>query len=266
MKKVCWFLMGLLCLSMRVNAQNKKVVIFADDNYPPYSFVGKDKKLEGIYKEILEVAFSRMTGYDILMEPGPWKRGLKQVETGNGFGIFPPYFRPKQRPYLNPYSKPILPELVVVFCNEKTLKQKKRPNWPQDYFGLSFANNSGFKLGGDEFYKAVSDGKIKMEETKGNRANILKVLRGHLNCYINDKYSILWEFKKMKEEGVYKPDTHQNIDISVVVKEEHGHIGYARNDKKFPFKADFVKQLDAIIQKMKDSKEIDKIVNRYLNL
>ena len=73
--------------------------------------------------------------------------------------------------------------------------------------GLTIGNNSGFSAGGDEFKAAVKAGKIKLSETKGTPKNLLKLIAGRVDCYMNDALSIQWELKKLQKEGKYNGST-----------------------------------------------------------
>lgn len=254
-----------LCLffSTAVFAKDINVVVYAVNDYPPYSYE-EDKQLKGIYAEILRKAFSGMEGYEVDIKAVPWKRGLKYLETGKGFALYPPYCRPKERPYIKPYSVPILEEKVVVFCSEKILKQP-RPDWPEDYYGLTIGNNSGYKLGGDKFWKAAKQGKIKIEEADGNRRNMLKLGTDRIDCYINDRLSIIWELNRLRKSGEYKGG-YAKLGEGAVISSEQGFLGFTdRDNGKFYFKDDFVKKFNALVNEMKNTGELEKIIDDFLN-
>lgn len=237
------------------------VTVYADDGYPPYSYA-EDGKALGIYNDILRKAFSRMNGYKIIIDPVPWRRGLLYVENGTGFAISPPYYRPNERPFMHPYSVPILDEEVVAFCRPETL-QTKRQRWPEDYYGLTVGRNFGFLLGGQSLTEAVQEGKIMLEEARGTRENILKLLEGRIDVYINDRMSVLAEFNKIKEEMVrYR---NANIEEGALVSREKGYLGFTATDKgRFLFKEDFLKKFNAIIEDMKKNGEIKSITETYI--
>jgi polar amino acid transport system substrate-binding protein len=240
------------------------VTVFCDDNYPPYSYEVAGEA-EGIYVEILKNAFSLMEGYNIIIEPVPWKRGLRYLEKGYAFAIFPPYYRPKTRPYMWPYSEPILKEEVVVICRKETLEQIQADKWPEGYYGLKIGNNAGFELGGERFLSAVKDGKIILEEARGNRINILKLGLGRIDCYINDRLSILWELKEMKKIGLYdEGGKHSKLSEAAVISLENGYLGFSNtNNSEFYFKDDFVNKFNTIIVEMKESGEIEGILDKF---
>lgn len=239
------------------------VTVYSDDSYPPYSYK-ENGEAKGIYVDILKTAFSRMDGYTITIEPVPWKRGLEYIETGRGFAIFPPYYHPEKRPWMA-YSTPILDESLTIFCNADVLKTA-RPNWPQDYAGLTIGNNLGFVGITEGQTEALTKYNITIEETTGNEANLLKVALKRIDCYANDKLSILWELQRLKANGTYDPGgTQAEILEGATISSEQGYVGYAVMDQDaFPFKADFVAQLDDILNAMKESGEIKEIVNQFI--
>ncbi|MDE1460734.1 substrate-binding periplasmic protein [Spartinivicinus poritis] len=239
------------------------VTVFADDSYPPYSYF-HEGKMKGIYTDILKEAFKEMSDYKVQIRPTPWKRGLKFLEQGVGFALYPPYLRKKARPFIGPYSVPILAEQLVVVCREEVFSNGPRADWPYDYIGLTIGRNSGFETFSVDFWRLVASDKIKVESAGGTRLNLLKVAKNRIPCYANDKLSIFWELKQMEKNGEYKPAEHGRIVEGVVISAEWGHVGYTnQGGGRFPFKDDFVMQLDIILKKMKSSGRINNIVERY---
>jgi len=238
------------------------VTVYADDAYPPYSYVRNGKPL-GIYADIFNLAFSRMPNYHVTIVPVPFKRGLRMLETGRGFALYPPYYYANKRAYLDPYSKPVLKEEVAVYCDSKYVSNlDERIVWPDDYFGLTIGINESFEIGGDQFWKARDEGNIKVEPAKDNRENILKLRAGRTHCYVNDKLSILWELKELKRLGLIEKDTEFKLAINV--SSEHGYLAYtAISKERYPYKADFVETLDKIILEMQNNGEIEMITQKY---
>jgi len=260
------YLLLLLTTLMSFSAHGKvtHVTIYADNDYPPYSYTSANQPT-GIYTDILKKAFSRMENYRVKIVPVPWKRGLSYLQNGKGFAIYPPYYRPQQRPYIGTYSTPILEERVVVFCTEETMKAQHRPRWPEDYYGLKIGTNSGFELGGDQFEKAVQQNLIQVQKSGGNQTNLIKLGLGRINCYMNDRISILFELKQLINEGKYSPGKkHARFLEGATVTEELGYLGFSNQDNNlYPFKADFIKQFNQIIDKMKERNEIQPVIDRY---
>jgi len=246
----------VLIFSQTLSAQTK-VIIYGDDSYPPYSFLDSDR-LTGIYTIILERVFDQMPDYEVELRGDDWKRSLAQIQRGFIFALYPPYKR-ANRPYME-FEVPILDEELVVYCRKEVL-ESARPNWPEDYYGLTIGNNTGFSVGGPQFWTAVKNGKIKVEETKGTPRSLLRLINGQVDCYMNDKISIQWELKKLIKEGRYDDDS---LKQSAIISQEQGFLGFSTRGARYPFKNDFKKQYSNILEKMKKSGEIDAIVERFL--
>ncbi|MGL5321442.1 MAG: transporter substrate-binding domain-containing protein, partial [Aeromonas veronii] len=105
MRVWCCLLLGLC---MMAHAKTR-VEILADAAYPPYSWQ-EGEEVRGIYADIIREVTSAMPDYEVVLKPMPWRRGLSMVEQGTAFAIFPPYYMPDTRPYMWPYSQPMLDE------------------------------------------------------------------------------------------------------------------------------------------------------------
>jgi polar amino acid transport system substrate-binding protein len=253
----------VLCQSTSLAAEIE-VIVYADDGYAPYSYE-ESGEAKGTYAVILRAAFARMEGYRVAIRPVPWKRGLRLLEQGKGFALYPPYRHVESRPYIRPYSTPILDEEVVVLCREDILIEP-RPEWPRDFYGLTIGVNAGYLVGGDEFWRAVKEKKIRVEECRGNSEGLMQLAKGRLDGYINDRMAILWELKRLRESGKYREDgAHAKLLVGATISVEQGHLGYTdRDEGRFAYKADFVKQFNAIIKEMKKSGDIQRIVDEFL--
>jgi len=267
MKKSLWFTVMILFCLLTCGAETSKtdVIVYCDDNYPPYSY-GVGGQARGIYPTILERAFSRMKGYHVTILPIPWKRGLHDIKNGTVFAISPPYFRPLARPYIWPYSTPILQEEVVVLCRDEIMQSTPRRQWPRDFHGLTIGSNDGFILGGDAFFEAVRQNNIHIDEARSNRINILKLGTKRIDCYINDRLSILWELNKLKETGLFdEGGKHAKLREALVISTEWGHLGFTNRDfGRFHFKEDFVTKFNAVIITMQKTGEIQLIMDQVI--
>ncbi|MBI1771937.1 MAG: transporter substrate-binding domain-containing protein [Burkholderiales bacterium] len=265
MKVLLLMLSTLLAFGLPASAADIiEVSIYADESYPPYSYK-ENGEAKGIYPAIFSKAFERMPAYKVKIKPVSWKRGLMLMETGQGLALFPPYNRPLERPYIT-NSEPVLTEQVVAFCSENSMKGRKYPaTWPDDFHGLKAGVNAGFNIGGDKYKKAVKDGKMFEDQAPSNRSNILKLLLGRIDCYVNDRLSILWEMERIKADGVYA-DNSQAIVEAAVINQEQAYLGYTNRDNgRYSYKADFMRVLNQILIDMKKSGEIQKIVEDVLS-
>jgi polar amino acid transport system substrate-binding protein len=238
-----------------------EVVVYADESYPPYSYL-EQGQLKGIYPEIFRRAFEQMQGYSIQIKPVAWKRGLLLMEQGRGFALFPPYMRSQERPYLT-YSDVVFYEETAVFCRADVATQKKRERWPDDFAGLRIAMNIGYSTGGQSFEEMVQKGLIRKDEGPGNRSNLLKLIHQRVDCYINDRMSIQWELRRIYADFPAYENLSAISDVMTISKEA-AYLGISnRNAENFPFRQDFVLQLNQILQTMQSRGEIVKIAQRY---
>ena len=161
------------------------------------------------------------------------------------------------------YSTPVLSESVAVFCSAAIAEHAERKRWPEDFYGLRFGLNAGFSLGGEKFSKAVQDGHITLDQANGSRINLEKLILQRIDCYMNDRFSILSEWRHMNAEGLNR-DGVKIIDTGTIAVEQ-GYLGYTdRDNGRFPYKEDFIIQLNKIIENMRRTGEISRIVDRTL--
>jgi len=234
--------------------QKPRVVIYGENSYPPYSFE-VDGKPDGIYYRILKKATQRMPDYDVKFIMLPWKRILDMAEHGNLFAFFPPYYRPKHRPYLSEYSHPIYTEETIVCC--KTLHQPRR-QWPQDYRHLRFGNQNGYLAGKGVLSDLAEKGLIELEETNGLPANLRKLLNNRIDCLITDKDALTWTLTNVIGE-----DSLSQISIEVTLDKENGYVAYS-GKYDAPYRRDFIDTLNEIIIDMHSSGEIQAIATSVL--
>jgi polar amino acid transport system substrate-binding protein len=228
------------------------VTIVGDDAYPPYSF--KDKgKITGIYTDIIQQALTQMNDASSI-KAMPWKRGLSELKMKTINALFPPYHRPKQRPYMI-YSTDILNETLVIVCNAKVADRLKK--FPEDYQGISMGQNSGF-ASGSAINDAAKNKIIKLSEAKGMTANLKKLINNRINCYVNDRLSILYQLKKMVGRGEY--DGSSIVETHVLGIEK----GYLAINKGADAEVKaFIERFNGVIDGMKSSGKIDEIISKY---
>lgn len=232
----CYF-----CLVFSLTSVSREtVIIVADDDYPPYSY-SENGEPRGIYIELLKRASIHLEpAYKVKIETMPWKRALSFVEQGNAIGIVPPYQHKNARPYISSYSVSLGTEFVVTFCREQiNLKSALTIN-NQAIEPLHLGMNAGYLLLEKSYKNAIAAGRIKLWENKSTRANIIKLLTGKLDCYINDRGAILYELSKIKKSY---PEFIEMITEQDEVRQHTAHIGYSR-DTPQKYKNDFIKKMD----------------------
>ncbi|MDN3683072.1 transporter substrate-binding domain-containing protein [Vibrio tapetis subsp. quintayensis] len=242
-------LIAMTALSFRVHAiQN--VNIYGDDNYPPYSY-SENGEPKGIYVDILREVFSDMLEFEVTIRMVPWKRGLRYIEQGKGFALFPPYYTEKRDPWML-FSESILKEEVVVFGKSEKLISKN--NWPEDFYGTVIGLNRGYNpysMGGHAFGEAVKAGKILTEEATNGDANLNKLAKGRIDFYINDRLIDISDYP--------------SIQRGLTANTNDGYLGFTKITDDYPYLANFKAQFDQAILRLKRTDKIERIVQSYVD-
>ncbi len=246
----------LVCLNLSLTATAKPILIFGDDSYPPYSYLEEGVQ-KGIYTDIIHRVDEKLTSYEITIKAMPWKRALRKVKIGDISLFYPPYKRLKERPYMD-YSVEILPETLSIFCR-KELGLTRASRFPDDFKGLLIGENLGFSSG-ENIHKARDGGLLMLSSAKGTRANLIKILSKKLDCYINDRLSILYELKILQGLGQYDG---VSLVETVKLSSEFGYLGVSQYSDVYPHLAKFIELFNQQIKLMKKNGEISRIVDKY---
>lgn len=240
-----------------------EVVIYSDDSYNPYSYTDKDGKPVGIYTQILNEAFELMPEYKLKIIPLPWKRAMLSLEKKEVIAVYPPYYRPDERPFIGEYSEPILTENIVVVAR-KDHENKKRKLWPEDWLDKKIGIFLGtIDIAGPALLKAFRDQKVNIIESKGNEENLMKLAKGEIDVYVNDRIAIFHTLKILKQKKMWAKDFPE-IEEVAVVSSEWGYLAFAKPDPKFSYQKDIILKFNKAIKKMKRESRIKEIVNQSL--
>ena len=253
MKILNWLV--LACLS--IDTYGQEVTLYGDDEYPPYSYV-ENAIQKGIYADILRKVDKEIPDYQIVLKALPWKRGLRMLHHGDIAFLYPPYKRLKERPYMS-YSLPILREELSIFCRKDT-QLTPASIFPDDFKGMLVGENLGFSSG-DKIHKARNSGFIKLSSSKGTLANLKRLINRSLNCYVNDRLSILYELHLLQAQGDYDGES---IVETVSISNEYGHLGVTKKMANFPYLKDFLKKFNHVVKRLDEKGEIKKIADSYL--
>lgn len=262
MKWLAGLLLGLSLSSPVIAAI--AVTVLCDNGYPPYSYE-ENGEAKGLYLDILKAAFAMMPDYQVSIRPTPWRRGLYKLEKGQAFALFPPYYRPQERPYMD-YSSPILEERLVVFVRAEVARTRRLTDFPADYAGLRVSLNGGFSSIRSHLYQEMlNKGLLQESRAKDNHTNLMKLYYGHSDVYINDRLSVLWELNNLQNSGELPAGEGSFLVEGPTLSTEHGYLGVTnQKPDDFSYKADFLRQFNAALKVLEQSGVIRKIVDRYL--
>ncbi|WP_158229032.1 substrate-binding periplasmic protein [Chitinimonas sp. BJB300] len=229
-------------------ADKQTVVLIGDEDYSPYSYADAAGVAHGIYADILHKVSATMPNFTIELKTEPWKRALKTIEVGEAAGFYPPYKKLDVRPSME-YSLPLLVETVVLVCSSKISRTYKGATWPAGFAGLRFGNNTGFFILGKPFFDMVAAGELKLDEAKTTESNLLKLIKGRIDCYANDRRAIETEAKRLKLDMKDMPEV-------AVLGKEFSYVGYTSKRAKFPYLPAFMKEFDEAVIKLRAEGQI----------
>ncbi|WP_232056587.1 substrate-binding periplasmic protein [Pseudoalteromonas sp. A25] len=254
LKLVIWVLYTSAFSNVYAQPQHR-VTILVDESYPPYTYVNNGEPA-GIYVDLVKQAARLMDDkYIIELHPVPWKRGVAALEHGDAFALMPPYKHIKRRPFIWPYSVPLLEEVVVAFCNTgislANIETKDTTVNP-----INVGLNAGYMILDDVLDQASKQGKIKLWENKDTYSNVIKLAKKRIDCYVNDRLSTLLGLRNVKR-------LHPELELSTIVEDRvvlrrTAHIGYVKDSlNKYPFKHDFIQKMDEALQAVLDSQAVE---------
>jgi len=229
------------------NKNTRELVIVADEDFPPYTYMDKGE-LKGIYVELLaELSNQLLPDYQVKIIAQPWKRALQTVKSGRAFAIIPPHRHYTSRPYIAPYSVPLLTETIVAFCRENINLDLALSGNPMNKVNVGI--NAGYEILTPKYQKAISRRNIIIRENKSTNANLLKLLNGRIDCYINDRRTILHGLKEVQATLAMSQTLVSVIEVDVL-SENTAHIGFSR-EFFLKEKEVLVNEIDRIIEKEK---------------
>lgn len=245
--------LALVLAAAAAFAQSVDVVLYCDDGYPPYAYM-EAKEAKGIYVDIIREAAARMKGYRVEIVPVPWKRALQYAESGEAFGIFPPYKRTKERPFMD-YEIKLLDEEVVLLVRDEGVFTEKSP-WPDAFKGKKIGINSGYVF----LNEWKEKGLITVDEVQTNEMNITKLALKRIDAYANERFAMLATLAAMRKEGKSLP----KMAIGPTISREEAFLATTNRDGgKFAFKADFTRRMVAAIEELRASGRIRSIIAAY---
>ena len=231
-----------------------QIEILTDDDYPPYSFVDQGQ-LKGIYIDLVEQAITLLPDdYEVKIVPMPWKRALRNIENGEDFAVLPPYNHSGSRTYINPYSIPLAVESVVTYCHISVDLNAVFTASQAMAEPVRIGINAGYIVLDDKYQEAIDNKRVILQENKSTEANLMKLVKGRIDCYANDKISIEYGLKDHLQDQ--NKISFDDFILQDFISSQTAHIGYSQvNDAKFPFKQDFIDKMDlAIMQVLKQQK------------
>lgn len=220
------------------------ITLGAEDDWVPYS----NADGTGLSNEIIAAAF-KSVGIGVKYEVMPYNRILKMVEWGDLLGGFNvPLDEVTKKKYVLG-STPLYNAVSAYYQNkERPLKAKNRAD-------LAGRERIGVVLGygyGDQFLKAVTEGKIVKEVSRSETINLRKLAAGRIDGTILYDKTASFLIKKLGLE----------VKIGMAFENEITPIflAFSRKHNKGRYYAD---KLDEGLAKIKEDGTYQKILSSY---
>ena len=221
------------------------------DNYPP--LMTPDGAILGA---ILDEANTRLgDDMSIEIESVPWARAVSLVENGRAQALVGTYYRPSVRPWIDPYSIPLMQEHVSIFCRKGTAQSDW--NYPEDYAGLTFGYLIGSYAAGKEFAAMVDSGEIRIEKAATIKTNLRKLAAGRIDCFVEGRLPIQLEMSAL--------GSLNGIEMIGDVKVENSFVGFSKDWADSVEGRQFIKVFNTAIESMRKDGTTDRIIASFVN-
>ena len=241
MKKILIFVIILFPILLL-----SKTLTFVATQFPPYVY-SEHNKIKGFNVEILNEIFRRMNvkvDYLIL----PWARGVKMVKNGEADAIFP-FFKNEERLKFADFSQSFTSEPIAMFVQkDSTILYEGNLSKLSNY---SFGRVIGYSSG-EKFDNAVENNILKIQKVRSSKLNIRKLFKNRFDILVDNKYSILYEIKKLNQQNKIK-------QLKPILADTKAYLGFSkkRNHKEI------IKRFNIILKNIKKDGTYDKIIDSY---
>ena len=244
---VCVSLLG----ACAAHATSTTVTFALADNYPPLM-----TETGGIAGAIIDEVNNRLGDeFHIEVESAPWQRMVAMVENGQAHGLVGTYYRPDVRPWIDPYSTPLLGDPISLFCRSGVADASW--SYPQDFAGLTFGYLIGSYAAGAEFQEMVAAGEIDIDEGASIEVNVRKLAAGRIDCFVEGGLPIQVEIAAAGAGA----DIEHVADISV----EDFYVGFQSDWATTGNAPEFIAAFNATIEEMQADGTIDRLIEEGLN-
>lgn len=243
-----------LLLAGYTRADAQSIVLLMDESYPPYSYV-ENNEAKGIYVDFIKEAMQSIPDYKVKFKPLPWKRALNLVETGRAFAVFPPYYRPVSRSWMD-YSVPLFKETVVLFTPPELLERLKPTRWPEDYKGLRIGLQLGFATLSPQQKEL-----FVISESPNILTNLKQIALNRIDGHPNDYLSVVWTLEHNRQDPALAT---LEITPAAIINEEVAYLAFSNiQPEQWPYRADFIAKMNQSLARMRDKNRLQQIVNKW---
>lgn len=173
----------------------EKRIVLGADSYTPYQYE-ENGELKGLSVDVVKEVFKRM-GYSVEIKVLPWSRVLKSAENGTVDAIFSSFYIEERSAYMTYAMEPLAVSVQSLFAPVGS---------PIRYDG-TVQSLRDYRLGtiigyvyGDAFKQGKENGTLNVSEAEDCPANILKLMSGRTDVFIDNRDTALFYIKRDKLE------------------------------------------------------------------
>lgn len=231
-------------LALTVNAMALDLQAYTGD-WAPYNFE-ENGKVKGISTEVLQTA-CKLSRLDCNIDSVPWARAYKIATTEPSTLIYTTARKPS-REHEFVWVGPILPRTTWIYVrNDPSIVTKS----PADIAKLTIGIVRGEASETDLLAAGLPESGLSRQV---NNADVIKLLRlGAIDGMVDTEVGMLWN---LKTNGLLPHSIRQAYKLS-----DEGAYYFALNPATPP---ETVKKLQAAVDKLRTSGQIDRIVRSYI--
>lgn len=235
---VITLLLTLLC-STALHAQE---VTLAYVDFPPYEYE-EGGQAKGILVDIVQKIFDN-AGIKLSLKFYPFKRAFEMAKNGEINGLFNLYKNEERLQYFD-YTEPLIKNPLVFFVRKDSTISY---NSLADLKGLKIGAMLGYTYGQDFDNNTT----FTRDDSSSHESNIKKLTMGRNDAYLCDKLVGIYTAMSINQMSEIKilPTPFKIMD---------GHIGFGKGKNQ-----DTIQKINAVIVKMKESGEIEKMIDQYI--
>lgn len=239
-----------------------KIPVHVACDFKPYSYC-IEGKVEGIAIDILSALFAKMPNYELDLKTVARQKclGDSQKCEKRSVKILGMLDYDENRDYISDYSSSFLSVSDTLLCKKALVKPDMQ--LPKDIFGSKLASPKGFHFNA-LFQEAIDEKKLSIRQ-KSLQKGMDALAKGEVDCLVSNTFALKEAILQRKKE-----DTKAGRSLKYFKDFERvGNVSkkayyIAFTNLPFPYKENLLKKINLGIQVMKNSGEIEQIIQRYI--
>jgi polar amino acid transport system substrate-binding protein len=247
MKKLLTVLFVLLSLMIFGNT-NSTALELVTLQYPPYEYL-QNGEVKGVAVDIVREVFKRIKR-PITITLYSWDQSLAMIQKGESDAIFTIFKTPEREAYADYSHEVLMTQFVSLF-----IKSDSNIVFDGD---VSKLRNCTFgvvhKISyGSIFDQAVKNGVIRnIETSETGEENMKKLLQGHVDILVSNRYGALDIVKKMNNVDQVK-------ELKPAIQSVPSYIAFSKKRGLTSLRDEY----DMILRKIKDDGIYERIISSY---